>query len=210
MTDKEAHYAAGAPAFIHDSGLLGSALAVVAAAHRDQTRYDGSPYLSHPLRVCELLAQAGASETTLAAALLHDGVEDSDLTVGGIVERFGVEVGELVAALTEDGTIERWVERERDLRANVAEGGADTAAIYAADKLAKVQEMRALYSEHGENAIDLHKAPSLDLRVRAWREDLAMVEAAAPSLALIAALRDELERFEADRTAQGARRPERV
>ena len=62
-----------APAYVRGSDLLGEALAVAAAAHRGQTRHDGSPYLAHPLRVCELLAEAGADETTLAAALLHDG-----------------------------------------------------------------------------------------------------------------------------------------
>lgn len=210
MADKLAHDPTGAPAFIQGSDLLGTALATAATAHRGQTRYDGSPYLSHPLRVCELLAEAGAAEATLAAALLHDGVEDSDLTVGQIVDGFGVEIGELVAALTEDEGIEDWVERKNGLRAQVAEAGEAAAAIYAADKLANLQEMRGLYAARGEDAIDLHKAPSLDLRVKAWRADLAMVEKVAPSLGLVAALRAVLDRFEADRMARGRGRPEHV
>ena len=195
-----------APAYVRDSDLLGAALSVAARAHRGQTRHDGSPYLAHPLRVCELLADIGADEPTLAAALLHDGVEDSELTVGDVVERFGVEVGELVAALTEDERIDDWVERKEALRAQVAEAGRRAAAIYAADKLANLDEMRALYAERGEDAIDLHKAPSLDLRIRGWREDLAMVERVAPRLALVAGLRSALDAFEAERAARvGAR-----
>jgi (p)ppGpp synthase/HD superfamily hydrolase len=194
-----------APDYVRESDLLGGALAVAAAAHRGQTRRDGSPYLAHPLRVCELLAGAGASEATLAAALLHDGVEDSELTVGDVVERFGVEIGELVAALTEDESIEAWVERKDALRAQVAGAGEDAAAIYAADKLANIGEMRALYAERGEAAIELHKAPSLDLRVRAWRQDLEMIDRVAPGLALADGLRAGLAAFEADRSAAAER-----
>ena len=191
-----------APAYVRDSDLLGAALSVAAVAHRGQTRHDGSPYLAHPLRVCELLADTGADEATLAAALLHDGVEDSELTIGEVTERFGVEVGELVAALTEDGRIDDWVERKDALRAQVEEAGRRAAAIYAADKLANLGEMRALYAERGEDAIDLHKAPSLDLRVGAWREDLAMVERVAPRQALVPGLRSALDAFEAERRHQ--------
>jgi (p)ppGpp synthase/HD superfamily hydrolase len=190
-----------APEYVRGSDLLGRALATAAAAHRGQTRHDGSPYLAHPLRVCELLSQTGAGEVMLAAALLHDGVEDSELTVGDVVEDFGIEVGELVAALTEDASIELWVERKDSLRAQVADAGARAAAIYAADKLANVGEMRALYAERGEDAIDLHKAPSLDLRIRAWRDDLRMVERVTPGLALADGLRSELRAFEMQRVA---------
>jgi (p)ppGpp synthase/HD superfamily hydrolase len=204
MPGPDGHAPIGAPAYVRDSDLLGAALTVAAAAHRGQTRNDGSPYLAHPLRVCELLAGAGASEETLAAALLHDGVEDSELTVGEVVERFGLEIGELVAALTEDDSIDDWVERKDALRAQVAEAGERAASIYAADKLANLAEMRALYAERGERVVDLHRAPTLDLRVRAWREDLATIDRVAPGLALADALREGLATFEAERAAAAA------
>ena len=190
------------------SDFVGDALAVASEAHKEQRRADGSPYLGHPLRVCELLAQTGAGETTLAAALLHDAVEDSELSVGAVVERFGVEVGELVAALTEDAQIEDWQARKDALRAQVAEAGPGAVAIYAADKLANLREMRDLYAERGESVIDLHKAPTLDLRTAAWRADLEMVERVAPELALIAVLRAGLDAFEAERVKGIVKRQE--
>jgi (p)ppGpp synthase/HD superfamily hydrolase len=199
-----------APACVRDSDLLGAALSVAAAAHSGQTRYDGTPYLSHPLRVCERLAQSGADEPTLAAALLHDGVEDSELTVGQIVERFGLVVGELVAALTEDERIEDWEKRKDSLRAQVAEAGPAAATIYVADKLANLAEMRLLYGARGEDAIDLHKAPSLDLRVRAWRRDLEMAERLAPDHELLVGLRRGLDAFDAERAAARPRDAEPV
>ncbi len=183
--------------------MLEAALAVAADAHRGQTRAGGSPYLGHPLRVCELLAQAGAPRTMLVAALLHDAVEDSELSLGDVVERFGVEVGELVGALTEDAAIEAWVERKQALRTQVAEAGESAAQIYCADKLANLAEMRALYAELGEAAIDLHKAPSLDLRVAAWRADLEMVERVAAGFELARGLGDGLDAFAAERRAAG-------
>ena len=194
-----------APGYVRGSDLLGDALATAAAAHRGQTRHDGTPYLAHPLRVCELLAETGAAEPTLAAALLHDGVEDSDLTVGEVVERFGVEVGELVSALTEDAAIEDWVARKNALRAQVAEAGERAATVYAADKLANLGELRTLYATRGESAIDLHKAPTLDLRIDAWRRDVAMVERIAPGLALADGLRAGLAALEAERAGAAER-----
>ena len=194
-----------APDYVRGSDLLGDALAVAAAAHRGQTRHDGTPYLAHPLRVCELLAETGAAEPTLAAALLHDGVEDSELTVGEVVERFGVEVGELVSALTEDAAIEDWVARKNALRAQVAEAGKRAATIYAADKLANLGELRTLYAERGESVIDLHKAPTLDLRIDAWRRDVAMVERIAPGVALADGLRAGLAALDAERAGAAER-----
>jgi (p)ppGpp synthase/HD superfamily hydrolase len=168
--------------------------------HSGQLRTDGAPYLAHPVEVSKLLADAGADEVTLAAGLLHDGVENSELTVGEVVKRFGEEVGEVVAALTEDERIDDWVERKNGLRAQVEGAGARAVAIFAADKLSNVREMRRIYAVRGERAIDLHKAPTLDLRLAAWHDDLAMVVRSAPQLALAGELRTELGRLDFERS----------
>jgi (p)ppGpp synthase/HD superfamily hydrolase len=199
VSDQAVNSPIAAPAYVRDSDLLGRAVAIAAEAHFGQRRNDGSPYLSHPLRVCELLAHAGADETTLAAALLHDAVEDSELTVGEVVAGFGVDVGELVAALTEDPAIHDWARRKNALRSQVSDAGPRAAAIFAADKLANLREMRDLYAAHGEAAIDLHKAPTLGLRIDAWRADLEMVRRLAPELELLPGLEAELAAFEQER-----------
>lgn len=130
------------------------------------------------------------------------------MRLGELVERFGIEVGELVAALTEDEMIDDWTQRKDDLRLQVAAAGADAVAIYAADKVANLQVMRVIYASHGEAAIDLHRAPTLDLRIEAWARDLELVEAGSgPELA--AALRAELgacehQRLQETATAQEA------
>jgi (p)ppGpp synthase/HD superfamily hydrolase len=170
--------------------------------HEGQRRTDGDPYVAHPVEVSELLADP--DEVTLAAALLHDSVEDSDLTVAEVRERFGDQIADVVAALTEDERIDDWVERKYALRAQVERCGARATAIYAADKLSNLRELRRVYARRGEAAIDLHKAPSLDLRIAAWCEDLEMIVRVAPDLPIAADLRSELQLLEQERSRPAA------
>jgi hypothetical protein len=112
-----------------------------------------------------------------------------------------------VATLTEDDSIGDWMQRKDALRARVAAAGERAAAIYAADKLANLEEIRRIYAARGEDTVDLHKAPTLDLRVEAWELDLAMVAEVAPRLALVDPLRRELTAFTAERDAARAASP---
>ena len=90
-----------------DIGLLLRAYEVAERYHRGQTRKSGTPYITHPLAVAELLAAIGMDTTTLAAALLHDAVEDTDLLIGQVKAEFGPEVAMLVDGVTKlDGA--RW------------------------------------------------------------------------------------------------------
>jgi GTP pyrophosphokinase len=90
-----------------DIGLLLRAYEVAERYHRGQMRKSGAPYITHPLAVAELLAVIGMDTTTLAAALLHDTVEDTDLPIGQVKAEFGHEVAILVDGVTKlDGA--RW------------------------------------------------------------------------------------------------------
>ncbi|MEY9941320.1 bifunctional (p)ppGpp synthetase/guanosine-3',5'-bis(diphosphate) 3'-pyrophosphohydrolase [Streptacidiphilus sp. MAP5-3] len=83
-----------------DVALLGRAYQVAEASHRGQTRKSGEPYITHPLAVAMILAQLGAETTTLVAALLHDTVEDTAMTLDQVREGFGDEVAYLVDGVT--------------------------------------------------------------------------------------------------------------
>jgi hypothetical protein len=184
------------PAFVLESEVLSLAFFVARKAHSGHTRGGhGRPYLEHPIEVAELLDGGGNGATTIAAGLLHDVVEDSGLTIGDVIECFGIPVGELVAALTQDPAIDDWEERKDALRAAVAQAGPEAIAIYVADKLANLQDWLAVYGEVGEDAIAHFKAPSIDARVRAWRADLEMAERLAPGLAMNECLRSRLSDF---------------
>ncbi len=141
------------PDWLRGSAALVRAHALASEAHSGQAGKDGhSPYIGHPLAVAERLAADGLDERTVTAAILHDVVERSDLSNDEVVARFGVDVGELVSALTDDATIEPYAERKREHRERVAEAGPRAAAIYAADKLTNLRELGGLYAELGEAA----------------------------------------------------------
>jgi GTP diphosphokinase / guanosine-3',5'-bis(diphosphate) 3'-diphosphatase len=73
---------------------------VADAAHAGQKRQSGEPYIIHPIGVAEVLAQLGMDTATIVAALLHDTVEDTDLTVADVAREFGEEAAFLVDGVT--------------------------------------------------------------------------------------------------------------
>ncbi len=79
---------------------LGHAWQVGAAAHAGQTRKSGEPYITHPVAVAQVLAEQGMDFKTLAAAILHDTVEDTPLTAEAIANDFGQTVADLVDGVT--------------------------------------------------------------------------------------------------------------
>jgi GTP pyrophosphokinase len=88
-----------------DAALLLRAYTVAAHWHEGQVRKSGAPYITHPLAVAILLADIGMDTTTLVAALLHDTVEDTGLTIGQVKAEFGAEVAVLVDGVTKlDGS----------------------------------------------------------------------------------------------------------
>ncbi|QVQ55164.1 bifunctional (p)ppGpp synthetase/guanosine-3',5'-bis(diphosphate) 3'-pyrophosphohydrolase [Spiractinospora alimapuensis] len=83
-----------------DTRLIERAYEVAAYHHRDQRRKSGDPYITHPLAVATILAELGMQEPTLAAALLHDTVEDTEYTLDELRSEFGDEIAELVDGVT--------------------------------------------------------------------------------------------------------------
>jgi (p)ppGpp synthase/HD superfamily hydrolase len=181
------------------SPRLRRALALAETAHRHQYRTDGRPYVGHAIDVLAELAELGADETLQLAAVLHDVVEKSDVSIDGIEAGFGAGVSGLVAAVTEDPSIAGWVERKAALRSQVELSGRDAATIYAADKLVNLREMRGLYGQVGEDVIDLRRAPTIDRKVEAWRADVETVTRCKVPAALAGALSEELRGFEGER-----------
>ena len=69
-------------------------------AHESQLRMDGSDYVTHPLAAAEIVAEIGLDEDSLCAALLHDCIEDTDVTYEDIEKQFGKDVAEIVDGVT--------------------------------------------------------------------------------------------------------------
>ena len=83
-----------------DMALIDRAVAFADNKHRDQKRRDGSPYITHPLAVAEIVAETGLDTDSILAAILHDCLEDTDSTHDEIERQFGSTVAELVEGVT--------------------------------------------------------------------------------------------------------------
>src|SRR5689334_16511728 len=83
-----------------DIAIIERAYAAAERAHSGQVRKSGQPYITHPVAVAQILADLGIGPKTLAAALLHDTVEDTDYTLDLVRADFGDEVAMLVDGVT--------------------------------------------------------------------------------------------------------------
>lgn len=83
-----------------DEALLNRAYVYAMQKHGNQTRASGDPYFSHPLEVAAILTGLKLDDATIATALLHDTIEDTDATRAEIDNLFGAEIGTLVDGLT--------------------------------------------------------------------------------------------------------------
>jgi|FLYL01.1.fsa_nt_gi GTP pyrophosphokinase len=101
-----------------DTELLRRAYLKARAAHTGQRRKSGEDYITHPLAVAAILAQYGLDAATLAAALLHDTVEDTPVTLEEIVAEFGQEIAYLIDGVTKLDRI-AYTSRERAQAATV-------------------------------------------------------------------------------------------
>jgi GTP diphosphokinase / guanosine-3',5'-bis(diphosphate) 3'-diphosphatase len=188
------------------SELIARALAKATEAHAGQIRNGsgGLPYIEHPRMVAATLAARDYDEATLAAALLHDVVEDSDTTVEDLRAEFGDEIADLVAALSDDESIESYRDRKDEHRRRVAKVGGDALAIYAADKLTNMTTLHAAIEGEGMRVADEYKVP-LALKLEVWEADAAMLGATEPGLPLLDPLAVAITRLGADLKAAAPR-----
>ncbi|MGH2962811.1 MAG: HD domain-containing protein [Solirubrobacterales bacterium] len=180
------------PAYVQGSPLIGEAYELAADAHSGPGRKKGTD-LAHPIAVGMLLHERGYDDEVIAAGLLHDVLEDTDADVSEIAERFGPGVAALVTVLTEDASIPEYEDRKAEHRERVAGGGQLAAAIYAADKLAKMRGIR-------EDGVDVP-----DEKLEHYRQTLVELRGAHPELPFLADLEGELRAADGRRERVGRR-----
>ncbi|GIW68432.1 MAG: phosphohydrolase [Candidatus Parcubacteria bacterium] len=136
-----------------ESRLVRAAWEYAARAHAGQTRKDNPaiPFLVHPESVAEILSQEGYPDAVVAAALLHDVVEDTQTTLADIEEQFGIEIAALVAAVTEPPKDAlAWEARKDAYLEQLKEAPLNAVAIAVADKIHNLTSLRAAYLREGE------------------------------------------------------------
>lgn len=145
--------------------LAQRALQFATHAHDGQKRkYDGAPYISHPIEVADIVSRITDDPTTIAAAYLHDVVEDCDVTLDQIREAFGPDLAEVVRFVTNISTKEDGNRRRRKAidRAHFAKGCARAQNVKVADIISNLRmivardpEFAQVYIAEKQDVIDV-------------------------------------------------------
>lgn len=129
--------------------LIERAVALAVQAHEGQTRKESSlPYIVHPVAVALILARYGFSDTVVAAAIIHDIVEDTLVTEVELRTELGDDVANLVMSVTHDGTLS-WDDKKKAYIEVVRAASEEVKAISVADKIANAQSLLASYEMQG-------------------------------------------------------------
>jgi (p)ppGpp synthase/HD superfamily hydrolase len=169
-----------------------AALRFARQAHSGQRRKQNDrPYIEHPMAVAELLTEQGFEGPIVVSAYLHDTVEKTEVAQSEIESHFGPRVAAIVAALSEDGTVESYADRKRALREQALGASRDAVIVYAADRLANMRDWRVLGAEQRDRASD-RLGTTFTERLELWAEDLEALTALDAELPFLAELEIEL------------------
>ena len=122
------------------------------------------PYVIHPLRVGEILYRHGCDEDIIRAGLLHDTIEDAQVTREELEARFGPRVAELVVGASEPDRSASWRERKEHTIAYVRTAPHDVVEVLAADKLDNVRSIKESLAERGDETWSIFNAGEAEQR----------------------------------------------
>ena len=136
--------------------LLDHAIIFAVHAHSGtERRGKGFPYIIHPMEAVEIVATMTTDQELLAAAALHDTVEDTDVTIENIRTEFGDRIASLVAQESEErhegvSDEESWHDRKRTAIAHLAKASRDAKIVALGDKLSNIRAIARDYAEMGD------------------------------------------------------------
>jgi (p)ppGpp synthase/HD superfamily hydrolase len=173
--------------FLRHLPLAQQAVELAVELHAGQLRdSDGASFVMHPMEVASLLDRSDYPDHVVAAAVLHDVLENTDEELDDLETRFGPDVAGLVAMVTDDPSIPEVEARKHDVRERVRVAGGYAAAVYAADKVSKVREIRTALAAGA-------RWEELEIKLARHRASLAMLERTIPGSRLVELLRFEIE-----------------
>ena len=147
-----------------NTAVLDRAIVLAVKAHSGtERRGKGYPYIVHPLEAVEIVATMTADQELLAAAALHDTVEDTDVTVEQIREEFGDRVADLVASESdtfEEGVSEEesWHARKQAAIDRLSKAGREAKMVALGDKLSNMRAIARDYAVQGDALWNLFHA----------------------------------------------------
>ena len=147
-----------------DTTLLDRAIVFTVRAHAGtERRGKGFPYIVHPMEAMEIVATMTPDQELLAAAALHDTVEDTDVTVEQIREEFGERIASLVASESDtlpEGVSEEdsWHARKQAAIDRLSHASHDAKIVALGDKLSNMRAIARDYAQQGDNLWNLFHA----------------------------------------------------
>ena len=147
-----------------DTSLLDRAIVFAVRAHAGtERRGKGFPYIVHPMETVEIVATMTRDQELLAAAALHDTVEDTDTTVEQIREEFGDRIASLVASESDtmpEGVSEEdsWHARKQAAIDRLARASHDAKMVALGDKLSNMRAIARDYAQQGDTLWNLFHA----------------------------------------------------
>ena len=131
--------------------LLEKAHRLMLKAHGKQVRKtDGSPYIIHPMMVAKKLARLGFNDEVIAAALVHDVLEDTDMNEQQLRQELGDKVVDIILPLSEDKSLE-WETRKKKYIQDVKNGSPEIKAVSIADKIHNLESIIETYKTMGSD-----------------------------------------------------------
>ncbi len=166
-----------------NESLIQKAYIFAKSGHGNQKRHSGDPYFSHPLAVAEILSELKMDEASIVTALLHDLVEDTEVTLEEVEEKFGEQIAKLVDGVTKLKKIESIPTSER-----VAEN-------FRKLTLAMSQDIRVLLiklADRLHNMRTLYYVPSKEKKIKKAKESLDIYAPLAARIGLNK-IKDEIQ-----------------
>ncbi len=164
-----------------DEALLNKAYVYAMKAHSHQHRASGDPYFSHPLEVAAILTELHLDDATIATALLHDVIEDTEATRAEIDTVFGPEIGALVEGLTKIKRLDlvsKRTEQAENFRKLLLAIASDVRVLLVklADRLHNMRTLDAMKPEKrkriSQETIDIYAPLAGRMGMQALREEL--------------------------------------
>lgn len=155
-----------------DTTLLDKAIVfAVKAHHNTERRGKGFPYIVHPMEAAEIVATITNDQELLAAALLHDTVEDTDVTIEQLKSEFGERIANIVYAESDrfiEGVSEEnsWHTRKQEAINRLAEAPYDTKIVAMGDKLSNMRAIARDYKQKGDALWQIFRVK--DKQSHAW------------------------------------------
>ena len=144
-----------------ETTLLDRAIVFAVRAHAGtERRGKGFPYIVHPMEAVEIVATITRDQELLAAAVLHDTVEDTDVTIEQIRTEFGERVASFVAAESDEphqrpDSVENWRARKQAAINRIACASLDAKIVALGDKLSNMRAIARDYAQQGDALWDL-------------------------------------------------------